>query len=176
MKASASASVVGLLLVAAVSVALVGCKPKPQPVTELKRKEAEHFVAEATFAMNLRDWARAEGELAQAVKSDPTVGVYWVSLGSMRVRLGNKAGAKEAYQGALKAFEADTKAADLVKEPGPWLKQVEVLALLGRTDEARAMLEKTAKLFPENRAVRQFVDGKHFDKMIADPLFKQGAL
>lgn len=152
-----------------------GCKPKPKPVTELQRKEAEHIVAEAGFAMNLRDWARAEGLLTKAVQLTPDTGVYWISLGSMRVRLGNKAGAKAAYEGALAAFSAAAKD-DAKKDVEAWLKQVQVLALLGRTDEARAMLEKTDKRFPEHRNVRAFVDGKHFDKMIADPIFKQGAL
>ncbi len=154
----------------------VGCKPKPKPVTELQRKEAEHLVAEAGFAMNLREWARAEGLLTKAVQLTPDAGVYWISLGSMRVRLGNKAGAKTAYEGALRAYSTAAAQDDAKKEVEPWLKQVQVLALLGRTDEARAMLEKTEKRFPEHRNVRAFVDGKQFDKMIADPIFKQGAL
>jgi len=152
-----------------------GCKPKPKPITDLQRKEADHLVAEAGFAMNLRDWARAEGLLAKAVQFTPDTGVYWISLGSMRMRLGNKPGAKIAYEGALKAY-ADAAKVDTRKEVEPWLKQVQVLALLGRIDDARAMLEKTDKRFPTNRNVRAFVDGKQFDQMIADPIFKQGAL
>ncbi len=167
----------GALLFAALVLALAaGCKPKPKAITELQRKEAEHHVAEASFAMNLRDWARAEGSLAQAVKLAPDTGVYWISLGSMRVRLGNKAGAKDAYLSALKAYEDAAARDETKKDAEPWLKQMQVLALLGRTDEARALLDKTAKKFPDNRNVRAFVDGKAFDKMIADPLFKQGAL
>ena len=124
-----------------------GCKPKPKPITDLQRKEADHLVAEAGFAMNLRDWARAEGLLAKAVQFTPDTGVYWISLGSMRMRLGNKPGAKIAYEGALKAY-ADAAKVDTRKEVEPWLKQVQVLALLGRIDDARAMLEKTDKRFP----------------------------
>ena len=171
------ARIVITLTAAALAVA-AGCKPKPKPkeVSELKRKEAEHFVAEASFAINLRDWPRAEGLLAKAVQSDPNNGIYWLNLGSMRVRLGNKAGAKEAYQGALKAYEVEAAAEANQTDPEPWLKQMQVLALMGRTDEARAMLAKTAKRFPDNRNVRAFVEGKQFDQMIADPVFKQGAL
>lgn len=168
-----------ILVIAWASLALMlgtGCKPKLKPVTELQRKEAEHAVAEAQFAMTLKDWARAESLLAKAVQLVPDLGVYWVSLGSMRMRLGNKPGAKEAYQGALRAFELEAAIDATKKDAEPWLKQVQVLALLGRNDEARALLEKTAKRFPENRNVRTFIEGKHFDKMIEDPVFKQGAL
>lgn len=177
MKASAAASSVGVLFALVfASIAVVGCKPKPKPITELQRKEADHLVAEASFAMNLRDWARAEGLLAKATQLTPDAGVYWLSLGSMRVRLGNKAGAKQAYESALKVFQAEAASDAGKKDPDAWLKQMQVLALLGRTEEARAMLEQTAKRFPDNRNVRAFVDGKQFDRMLADPVFKQGAL
>ena len=167
----------GLMAAAAVSLMLGGCgKPQPKPVSELKRKEAEHLVAEASFAMNLRDWARAEGLLAKAVQSDPHTGVYWLSLGTMRIRLNNKPGAKQAYEGALRAFQLEANTDAAKNDPEPWLKQMQVLALLGRTDEARAMLDKTAKRFPQDRNVRAFIDGRQFDQMIADPVFKQGAL
>jgi tetratricopeptide (TPR) repeat protein len=168
---------IGISLLSVVALRLgASCKPKPKPITELQRKEAEHLVAEASFAMNLRDWPRAEGLLAKAVQLNPEAGVYWISLGSMRVRVGNKVGAKEAYQGALKAFEDAATKDETKKDAEPWLKQMQVLALLGRVDEARAMLDKTAKKFPDNRNVKQFVETKAFDKMLADPIFKQGAL
>ena len=166
------------MILCAVFALVAGCKPKPKatPVTDLQRKEAEMHMAEASFAVNLKDWPRAEGAIAKAVQSDPNNGGYWVSLGSARVRLGNKAGAKQAYESALKAFAVEAAAEANKTDPEPWLKQMQVLALLGRTDDARALLEKTAKRFPENRVVRAFVDGKQFDQMIADPVFKQGAL
>jgi tetratricopeptide (TPR) repeat protein len=168
---------ISVLLFAGVALALVGgCKPKPKPVTELQRKEAEHLAAEAGFALTIRDWPRADSLLSKAVQIVPDNGMYWLSLGSTRVRAGNKAGAKEAYQGALKAFEREANTDAGRKDPDPWLKQMQVLALMGRVEDARKVLEKTAKQFPENRSVRAFIDSKQFDKMIADPAFKQGAL
>ncbi len=175
MKAPASASRILLALGAALALfGFASCKPKP--ITDLQRKEAEHLAAEASFSINLRDWAQAEGLLAKSTQLAPDTGAYWISLGSMRVRLGNKAGAKEAYQGALKAYAGAATKEENKTDPEPWLKQMQVLALLGRIDEARAMLDKTAKRFPENRNVRVFVEEKTFDKMLADPVFKQGAL
>ncbi len=59
------------------------------------------------------------------------------------------------------------------KDPKPWLQQIYVLALLGRTEDARAVLAKTQKKFPDDRAVRVFSEGKQIDKMTADPRFKE---
>jgi Flp pilus assembly protein TadD len=153
-----------------------GCGPagKPKPISDLARKQAEHSASEAQFAMTMRDWARAEAELTKTVELDPNTGAYWVSLGAMRMKLGNRSGAKAAYKGALAAFEGD--AAGEKNDPEPWLQQVYVLALLGRVDDARVLLGKTAKKFPDQRNVRLFIEGKQFDHMLADPMFKENAL
>ena len=85
-----------------------------------------------------------------------------------------KSDAKAAYKHALDAFAADA-AADKT-DAGPWLQQGYVLALLGRQDEARAMIDKTAKQFPNDPVVRGFVEGKQLDRILADPKFKENAL
>ncbi len=143
-------------------------------ISEHQRKQAEHLASEADFAMTLRDWARAESVLAQVVELAPDNGAYWISLGSMRMRLGNRDGARAAYRDALKAFEAESKEAEAGADP--WMQQVYVLALLGRHDDARAMLEKTARRFPESRTVRGFIEGKRLEAMLQDPKFKELAL
>jgi tetratricopeptide (TPR) repeat protein len=165
-----------LLVVACWALLASGCGAKKKEVTELQRKEADHFVAEAEFAMTMRDWARAEGLLAKATTRVPDNGVLWTSLGSMRVRLGNKAAARAAYESALKAYEEEAAADKTKADVEPWLKQVYVLALLGRTNEGRSLLDKVFKQFPNNRNVRAFVEGKQFDRMLADPIFKEAAL
>ena len=153
-----------------------GCGAKKNENTEHQRKESNHLVAEASFAMNLRDWARAEGLLARATALAPDNAANWTSLGSMRVRLGNKSGAKQAYLGALQAYEREAAADKTKANVEPWLKQVYVLALLGRVNDGRALLEKIARQFPGNSKVRAFIDGKQLDRLLADPLFKQSAL
>lgn len=155
-----------------------GCRPPPKEITSLQRKEAATLVSEAEFALQLKDLARAEGLLAKAADLCPDTGKYWVDLGSVRVRLGKKDGARTAYQGALQAYEAEVAKpkAGLAPESGPWLQQVYVLALLGRVDAARSVLATAQKKFPDSRAVRSFVEGKQIDQMIADPAFKLIAL
>ena len=156
----------------------VGCAPKAKEITSLQRKEAATLVSEAEFALQLKDLARAEGLLAKAANLCPDTGKYWVDLGSVRVRLGKKDAARPAYEAALKAYEgeaANAKAGAL-PDPASWLQQVYVLSLLGRVDDARAVLAKALKKFPESRAVRSFSEGKQIDKMVADPSFKLIAL
>lgn len=152
-----------------------GCSRKSKEISSLQRKEAASLVSEAEFALQLKDYARAEGLFAKAVELCPDTGKYGVDLGSVRVRLGKKDGAKAAYQLALKAYE-DEAALPETTDAGPMLRQVYVLALLGRVADARVVLAKAHKKYPESRQVRAFVDGKQIDKMVADPAFKLIAL
>ena len=151
----------------------VGCGPRRKLVTDRDRKEAAFIVSEAQFALSLRDWTRAEGLLAKAVQMSPE-GDYWLSLGSTRVRLGNRGAAKEAYNAALKAYEDDA-ARDSTRSDS-WLKQAYVLAVLGRMDDSRAVLVKAAKRFPNDSKVRSFTDPKQFEQMITASSFKEMAL
>jgi tetratricopeptide (TPR) repeat protein len=151
---------------------LVGCKPSGKAITELQRKEAAHAQSEAQFAVTMRQWDRAEGLYAKAAQLCPDTGEYWFQLGVVRVRLGKRDIAKEAYKNAAKAFEDEAgKTKDDVE---PWLKQAEVLALLGRATEGRATLEKASKRFPNDRTVRAFAE--RYDRLIAEPNFLQNAL
>jgi Flp pilus assembly protein TadD len=161
-----------LVLGIVASFVLVGCKAK-EP-TSLERKEAATLVSEAQFALQLKDYARAEVLLAKATALCPDTGKFWVDLGAMRVRLGKKDAARSAYKSALDAYESAAKSDP--KDSKAWLQQLYVLALLGRTDDARAVLAKAQKAFPDDRAVRAFVEGKQIDKMTTDPRFKEIAL
>jgi len=153
-----------------------GCARKEQKpeITDLQRKEAAFLMTEVEFALTLRDYTRAETALNRVVALTPDDGSYWVTLGSVRKRLGNANGARDAYRTALQAYETEAKAS--VDDPDPWLKQAYVLALLGRVDDGRAVVEKAKKQFPANRTMRIFVDEKRFDQMLADPGFKEAAL
>jgi tetratricopeptide (TPR) repeat protein len=153
-------------------VVALGCGPRKQ-VTERDRKEAAHLISEAQFALSVREWSRAESLLAKAVHLAPS-GDTWVSLGGARLRLNNRAGAKDAYQSALKAYEAEAVRRNLVAEP--WIKQAYVLALLRREADSRAVLAKAAKHFPNDPKLRAFSDPKEFEKLLASQKFKDMAL
>ena len=171
MKTTRTAAVlVGLLALCGSG---LGCGKPRREITERDRKEAAMLASEAQFAINVRDWARAEGLLAKTVTLVPDAD-YWIALGSSRVRIGNKAGAKEAYQKALRAFE-DEAAVD-EKRVEPWLGQITVLALLGRTADSRAAVAKAVKRFPNDSRLKDLVDPKQFEAMLNDPGFKENAL
>jgi len=166
-----------LVLVFLAALALLvsgGCSPTSKEITSLQRKEAASLVSEAQFALQLKDFARAEGLLTKATGLCPDTGKYWVDLGSIRVRLKQKEAARVAYKSGFQAYEVAAKKD--ANDPGAVLQKIYVLALLGRIEEARAELTQALKRFPENRSVKSFSEGKQLDKMLADPRFKEIAL
>src|SRR5687768_14355907 len=154
--------------------AAAGCKPKPEDITSLQRKEAASLVSEAQFAINLRDYARAEPLFEKAAKLCPDDGEYWLGLGVTRRRLGNLPGAKAAYEKARSAygdkFKRDSKNTDAL------LQEMYVLALLGRSDDANKLMEKVRKKDPENPSFRSFTENKKMERLLAEPSFKEIAL
>lgn len=158
----------------AIPLLLIGCKPKPKNIPPLQRKEAATLVSEAQFAMTMRDFARAEPLLEKAAKLCPDMGDYWLNLGAARRRQGNKSGAKSAFESALEAFR-DAYKIDATQSDA-LLKQIYVLALLGRPDEARRTLEKARKNAPDDAAIRTFAERNELDHLLQDASFKEVAL
>ena len=159
-----------LLLLSAVFTA--GCGRKE--ITSLQRKEAANIASEAQFALTLRDYARAEPLLTKATALCPDTPEYWQSLGVVRRRLDNRSGAKQAY-GQMRDAARDLYKSD-DKNSNALLQQVYALALLGRADDARSLLDKAQKNHPDDRAIGAFADGKQLDRILADPAFKDIAL
>ncbi len=146
---------------------------KKREITSLQRKEAASLLSEAQFALTLRDLARADGLLAKATALCPDAGDSWVSLGSVRMKLGQRDAARTAYKQALTAYE--DAAAKNKTDAEPVLQQVTVLALLGRVKEARELADKLPARFPANRSVRMFAEGRKLERLLADPKFKDVA-
>ena len=121
----------------------------------------------------MREWSRAEGLYAKAAQLVPN-GDLWVSLGATRMRLQDRGGAKAAYESALKAYERDAARHNTQIEP--WLRQAYVLALLGRTNDSRALLVKAGKFFPNDTRLRTFSEPKEYERMISSPKFREMAL
>ena len=161
-----------LMLVCVALLGLTACGRKA--VTPLQRKTAANYVSEAQFAVNMRDFARAEGLFAKAVEACPDNGDYWVNLGAMRKRLNNRSGAKTAYEHAVDAFHDAYKLDP--KQPELVLQEVYAQALLGRVDDARATLEKARKKHPDSRGIRVFAESRQLDRIVEDPAFKEIAL
>lgn len=160
------------ILCVGIVLGFAGCGEKK--VTETQRKEAALLVSEAQFASTLRNYQEAETLLARASEITPDDAALWVSLGSVRKRLGQTGPAKQAYEKALKVYQVEAK--EKKNDADPVLQQIHVLALLGRVDDARRLQEKALQQFPEDRDVRAFVNEKRLDRFLADPQFKQVAI
>jgi tetratricopeptide (TPR) repeat protein len=161
-----------IIIFTTLAIALAGCGKKKE-VTSLQRKAAANYISEAQFAVSVRDYARAESLYAKAAAACPDTGEYWLGLGSMRIRLGQRDQARDAYKSALKAYQED--AAAKPTEVQPVLQQVTVLLLLGRTNDARAIVATLPKKFPGHRAI-QGIDDKSIDELVKDPKFKELAI
>lgn len=165
----------GRLLVALSIAGLAGCGENPAEQAR-RAREAELLAAEAAFAINLRDWPRAEQTLARATELDPGRADLWLSLGSTRVRAGRTTEARQAYLQALRHFERAGDAAAAKIDPGPALEQVRVLALLGRIPEARTLAAEMPRRFPAHPRVRAFSESGGLDQLVQDPAFREIAL
>jgi Flp pilus assembly protein TadD len=165
--------------VAAACLLLAACKEKPankaaagQPkdVPKLMAAEADNCASDATFAMQVREFARAEKSLARAVELRPDIPDWWVSLGSARKRQGKVGDARSAYKKALalyeKRYEATANAADLQQ-------QLIMLVLLGREDDARKLLERACQKQPDQPFLKRLSDGKFVDQLLRDPNIAQ---
>jgi|HubBroStandDraft_1064217.scaffolds.fasta_scaffold200599_2 Flp pilus assembly protein TadD len=158
-----------LALVLAAAVVLAGCRPRV--ITKLERDEAANVISEAEFAATLKDWSRAEGLYARAAALCPDQGETWVRLGIVRVRLHDSDGARSAYKSALSAFKDDFK-----RDPANTasvIRGASVLVILGRADEARSLVDKAYEINPGDGRLRNFVEMKGVDKIIADPGLKE---
>lgn len=162
-----------LLFIIAFVAALTASGCGKKEISSIDRRQAATMVSEANFAMSVRDWSRAEGLFAQAVKLCPDTPEYWLALGTARRRLNDKPGAQTGYEETLKLVKQTYK-----KSPNPalGLQQVYLYALLGKVDDARSTVTKVQADFPNDPAVRAFVENKQLDQILTAPEFKDLAL
>jgi tetratricopeptide (TPR) repeat protein len=155
-------------LVIAAALSLTGCAKKV--ISPMDRAEAANMASEADFAMNVHEWARAEGLYTKATALSPDLGDTWIALGVARMHLNDHSGAKSAYKSAVEAYKSAFKS-----DPGnaqALEQQAYVLVLLGRPDDARSVAANARKDHPDDRTLRAFIDDGELEKVIADPALK----
>jgi tetratricopeptide (TPR) repeat protein len=157
-----------LVWVLAAVLLLASCHKRQ--VTKLERDEAAIDVSDADFAVTIHDWARAESMYGKAAELSPDQGDIWMNLGIARMRLHNSSGAKEAFKSALSAYK-DTLASDETNSVIV-LRTAYVLVVLGRFDEAHALIDHSVEKNPDDPRLKGFVQGKGLDRMQADPALK----
>lgn len=163
------------LLLALGLAGLTGCGENPADQAR-RAREAELLAAEAAFAINLRDWPRAEQTLARATQLDPGRADLWRNLGSILVRVGRTTDARAAYLKALRGFERASDSAAAKSDPVPTLEQIHVLALLGRIPEAQSLAAELPRRFAGHPRVRSFIEAGGVEQLTSDPAFREIAL
>jgi Flp pilus assembly protein TadD len=154
-----------LALIMAAALALAGCRAKE--ITQHDRDQAANYVSDADFAVTIKDWARAEEMYAKATQLCPDEADVWMNVGIARMHLHNPGDARTAYKAALSSYKDDLK-----KKPGNsviLIRIAYVLTLLGRADEARALIADALQKTPGDAQLQELVDHKAIDKMLADP-------
>jgi len=145
-----------LPLILCVVIALSGgCKDKPREISKADKLQAENFVSEAQFSMQIHEYARAEELYKKAIALNEDYPEYWVALGMSCRRQDNKDGARKAYQKAMglidKRYAAEKDEKDLGQKA--W-----VMALLGNPDEAVQFLQKSLKDHPDSAYLKTMAD------------------
>ncbi len=135
---------------------VVGCsKSKPEEVPEGVKHEAAALVSEAQFAMQIREYSRAEELIRRALKLREDMPEYWVSLGMALRKKDDKTGARKAYE---KALDLHVERYESEKTPEGLSQQAFVLALLGRTEEALKLLQQGLKEYPDSSTMKEMAN------------------
>jgi tetratricopeptide (TPR) repeat protein len=147
-----------------------GCKDKPKEVPAAARAQAATNSSEAEFALQVREFARAEKLLEEATQLDPEAANYWMQLGAVKKRQNKTSEARKAYERARELVQADYKRDN--KSPAPLFAEIEICVLLGKPDEARKVLERAKRDHKDDPDVKAFVAGKVLEQMIESPQVK----
>jgi tetratricopeptide (TPR) repeat protein len=143
---------------------------QPQEVPKLVAAEAANLASDASFAIQIRDYARAEKSLARAVELRPDIPDWWLSLGSACKRQSKIGDARSAYKKALALYEKRYAATADVADVQ---QQLIMLVLLGREDEARKLLERSRQKQPDQPVLKRMSEGKIVDQLLGDPNIQQ---
>ena len=153
---------------------LTGCPAeKTKELTKHDQLELRNLRAEATFALNLKDYPRAEKAMARAAEINPCDADIWISYGMLHKRQGKIDEAKKAYKKAKSCCEKDYKR---TKSGMSLVKRAQVLALLGDVDDAKSALEKARKLHPDEADVQKATGPQGLVRAFDDPKFKEVSL
>ena len=139
---------------------------QPKEVPKIVAAEAANLASEASFALQIRDYARAEKSVARAVELRPDIPDWWLSLGSACKRQAKIGDARSAYKKALALYEKRYAATADVTD---LQQQLITLVLLGREDDARKLLEQSCKKQPDQPALKRLSEGKIVDQLLRDP-------
>jgi Flp pilus assembly protein TadD len=137
-----------ILPLALVALALVtSC----QSSNNANKSRLEQLASQSASALNAKDYSQAQSFAAQATNIDPQFAEGWVACGMASVQLGQIDRARDAYEHALALHESRHR--QNPSNPDQVVQQIFVLSLLGRSDEADAMLKQAQKDYPKDQQI-----------------------
>ena len=139
---------------------------KPKEVSRVVAAEAEGYLSDALFAVQIKDFARAEQSLAKAVKLRDDIPDWWLQLGVARKKLGKSSDARIAYKKALAIHE---RAYEQTKDSQYIQGQLYILLLLDDEAEARIRLQKALRAHPDDQELKGFDRAKGIDQLLRNP-------
>ncbi len=143
---------------------------EPKEVSRAVGAEAESLVAEAAFALQLKDYPRATETLAKALKLRDDIPEWWVDLGATQRRLNKSTEARTAYRKALAIHE---ERYEKTKNVFHLIPQFHILLLLDREKDARALLDKSRQRHGQEPHFKEFVDARGIDALLEDPYVQE---
>lgn len=148
-----------------------GCSKqlKEEEIPKVVKAEAAALVSEAQFAMEIREYSRAEELMGRALKLREDRPEYWVTLGMVRRKQDNKDGARKAYE---KALEMHVKRYKEKKDPAEVAHQAFVLGLLGRVDDALKTLKEGLRNHPDSTFLKDKADPRGLPRTFRTEEFK----
>ncbi len=142
-------------------------------VTTAVAAQANSFMSEAGFAVQIRDWARADETITKALDLRSDFPEWWELRGFAQKQLGKTGDARSSYKKALSLWEDYYKE---TKDVQFGMRQILALVLLDRVDEARSLLDTLSKKHATDSTLQQFIRSKGIDRMLTDPDIKQKKL
>lgn len=170
-----------VILMALAALVFAGCGnrgPKrtpgqPRAVSATIAAQADEAASDATFALQIQDYARAAQSLKKSLGFRDDIPDRWEALAYAYKHLNQTSDARDAYRRALKLWKQYYSE---TKDPGDGMHELYVLIYLGRADEARALAKTLAKANPNNTDVQNFYQNKGVDAMLADPTVQDRSL
>lgn len=138
----------------------------PRTVDRQVAAEAEGHAAEAAFAVQIRDFRRAEGAMQKAIALRDDIPDWWFSLGLIQMCLGRKDDARTAYRRALDLHESRY---DETESTAEVIAQIYLLVVLNRESDARKRLEKASRQHRDDARLQEFIRTRGIDRLLADP-------
>ena len=111
----------------------------------------QQLASESATALNSKDYAKAQALTKQATDIDPKFAEAWVVYGVASLRLGQADQARAAYEQALSIYQ--NRHLQNPSDANQVAQQILVLSLLGRSDEAAALLKQAEAEYPKDEQI-----------------------